>query len=129
MTISKRQPGRREHNHYIDTVLVDGKETFPALNRPIVETVRCDTLDQCNTSRAGNFIPKGRNRNPVNAANACTPDKFMYFGWEDRPQNMDGKKGDWLDPAWTDKDFNDIVVVMRCPRSGQLGDGLARLVS
>lgn len=128
MTISSRQPGRPEYNHYTDTVIADEKETFPGLSRAIVETVRCDNLDQCNTSKAGNIIPKGKNRTPSLSSSACAPGKFMYFGWEDRPQDMAGKKGDWLDPAWTDKDFNDIVVVMRCPRSGQLGDGLARLV-
>lgn len=124
-----KRPGRPEHNHYTDTVVVDGKETFPGLNRQIVETVRCDTRDQCDTSKSGHIIPAGRNRTPSLSNTACAPGKFMYFGWEDRPQDMDGAKGNWLDPAWTDKDFNDIVVVMRCPRSGQLGDGLARLVS
>lgn len=126
--IGGKFPGRPEHNHYTDTVVVEGKETFPGLNRPIVETVRCDTLDQCNTSKAGHIIPSGRNRNPSLSSTACSPGKFMYFGWEDRPQDMAGANGNWLDPAWTDRDFNDIVVVMRCPRSGQLGDGLARLV-
>lgn len=126
--IDGKTPGRPEHNHYTDTVVVDGKETFPGLNRQIVETVRCDTLDKCNTAKTGNIIPSGKNRNPTVSSVACEPGKFMYFGWEDRPQDMSGAKSNWLDPAWTDKDFNDIVVVMRCPRSGQLGDGLARLV-
>jgi Flp pilus assembly protein TadG len=127
-TIGGKTPGRPEHNHYTDTVVVDGKEAFPGLERPIVETVRCDTLDKCNTAKSGNIIPSGKNRTPALSPVACEPGKFMYFGWEDRPQNMTGASGNWLDPAWTDRDFNDIVVVMRCPRSGQLGDGLARLV-
>lgn len=126
--IGGKYPGRPEYNHYTDTVIVDGKETFPGLNRQIVETVRCDSLDQCNTSKSGHIIPSGKNRTPTLSPSACAPGKFMYFGWEDRPQDMTGAKSNWLDPAWTDKDFNDIVVVMRCPRSGQLGDGLARLV-
>jgi hypothetical protein len=127
--INNRNPGRPEHNHFTDTVIVEGKETFPGLERQIVETVRCDTLDKCNTNKSGHIIPSGRNRTPTVSDTACSPGKFMYFGWEDRPQDVEGANGSWLDPAWTDRDFNDIVVVMRCPRSGTLGDGLARLVS
>lgn len=128
-TISNRQPRRPVYDHFTDSVINDGVESFGGLTgKTILETVRCDSLDKCNPAKSGNAIgaPK-KNKTPRVDGNGCEPGKFMYFGWEDRPGGS-GAKGDWLDPDWTDKDFDDIAVVMRCPRSGQLGDGRTRLV-
>jgi hypothetical protein len=52
----------------------------------------------------------------------------MYFGWEDRPPGQPGPNANWTDPAWTDTDFDDIRIVMKCPAEGFLGDKLVRLV-
>jgi hypothetical protein len=52
----------------------------------------------------------------------------MYFGFEDRPPGQSGANGTWLDPAWTDTDYDDIRIVMKCPNSGRLGDAFVRLV-
>jgi len=63
-TISGRQPGRPQYNHFTDTELSGGVESFnfsPAL----VETVLCDTRDKCDTSKNGNIVPSGRNRRPT----------------------------------------------------------------
>lgn len=140
LRIDGREPNRPEHNHYTDTIVADGRESFPGLIQPITDNVRCDTLDACNPGAAGNiifppgFVRKNRHlpgggRVPARVApEGCAPGKFMYFGWEDRPQNQVGANTSWLDPAWTDADFDDIGVVMRCPRSGQLGTGKPRLV-
>lgn len=122
-------PQRPEFNHYTDTQIADGVEQFNGLDTSILETVRCDTADQCDPARPGNVIPDGGNRNPQVSGEPCLPGKFMYFGWEDRPPGQSGASGNWTDPAWTDTDFDDIRIVMRCPRTGRLGDGMSRLVA
>ncbi len=121
-------PRRPEFNYFSDTVIADGRETFSGTANSIIETVRCDELDKCDPSKPGNIIPKGKNRTPVKSDLPCMPGKFMYFGWEDRPPGQTGANRTWTDPAWTDRDFDDIRIVMRCPRVGRLGDGMARLV-
>ncbi|MBB6228896.1 hypothetical protein FHS79_003090 [Polymorphobacter multimanifer] len=126
-TVENRQPGRPVKELYTDTVITAGKETFALLRT--VETVRCDTLAKCNPDVSGNVIPRGKNRTPLATGQGCEPGKFMYFGWEDRPPGQSGVSSTWLDPAWTDRDYDDIAIVMRCPRGGRLGDGLPRLVS
>jgi hypothetical protein len=125
--VESRRPGRPEFNHFSDTVITDGAETF-AFPNPIVETVRCNSYAECDPSEPDNIIPTGRNRTPSLASTGCAPGKFMYFGWEDRPPGLTGASGSWLDPAWTDRDYDDIAIIMKCPNSGRLGDGLVRLV-
>jgi hypothetical protein len=126
-TVGGKKPGRPEINHYSDTIIDDGRETF-AFPQPLVETVLCTSYDQCDPSKSGNIIPSGKNRLPQTASEICSPGKFMYFGWEDRPPGQAGASRDWLDPAWTDRDYNDIAIILKCPNSGRLGDGLVRLV-
>jgi Flp pilus assembly protein TadG len=102
--------------HYTDTMITAGVESFPGLGaNNILETVRCDTLDKCDPSKSGSTVPKGKNRNPNRETQPCVPGKFMYFGWEDRTSG-------------SDKDFDDITMVMKCPKAGILGDGKTRLV-
>lgn len=102
--------------HYTDTKISAGVESFPGLgSNNILETVRCDTLDKCDPSKSGSTVPKGKNRNPNRETQPCVPGKFMYFGWEDRTSG-------------SDKDFDDITMVMKCPKDGILGDGKTRLV-
>jgi hypothetical protein len=105
--------GKGMWNHYTDTKIVNGVEDF-ALTNNILETVRCDTLAQC---VPGQQVPKGKNRTPKVETEPCLPGKYMYFGWEDRPPS-----------GSSDKDYDDIVIVMKCPKRGILGDGLTRLV-
>ncbi|MCG2840577.1 DUF4114 domain-containing protein [Sandaracinobacter sp. RS1-74] len=102
--------------HYTDTRITAGVESFPGLgSNNILETVRCDSLDKCDPSKPGSNVPKGRNRNPNKETQPCVPGKYMYFGWEDRTSG-------------SDRDFDDITMVMKCPKSGILGDGKTRLV-
>lgn len=106
-----------QHNHYTDTVISAGVEAFPGLKENMLENVRCDTLDKCDPSKSGSQVPKGKNRTPNKETQPCVPGKFMYFGWEDRPPT-----------SGSDKDYDDITMVMKCPKAGILGDGKTRLV-
>lgn len=121
-------PKRPEYNYYTDTRIADAKENFDGLTLASLETVLCNTADQCD-SRLPTFIGhKGRNRTPDVATGTCGPGKFMYFGWEDRPPGQTGANSTWTDPAWTDRDYDDIRLLMKCPKGGQLGDAFVRLV-
>ncbi|PZN93533.1 MAG: hypothetical protein DCF31_12350 [Alphaproteobacteria bacterium] len=121
-------PFRPEHNYYTDTRITGAVEHFDGLTMASLETVLCNTAAQCD-SRLPSFIGrKGRDRTPDRATGACAPGKFMYFGWEDRPPGQSGANGSWTDPAWTDRDYDDIRLLMKCPKGGQLGDAFVRLV-
>lgn len=128
--IDGRRPGRPEHNYFTDTTLENWVERFDLQGFNILETVRCDTAAQCTPGSGSSIIPSGRNRgNSRRRENQpCEPGKYMYFGFEDRPPNQSGAKSSWLDPAWTDTDYDDIRIVMKCPNSGRLGDANVRLV-
>jgi Flp pilus assembly protein TadG len=128
-TISGRQPGRPEFNYYTDTVLVDNVEQFDLQGFNILETVLCDTAAECGPGPES-IIPRGRNRalTRLREPSPCQPGRYMYFGFEDRPPDQPGPNASWLDPAWTDSDYDDIRIIMRCPASGRLGDARVRLV-
>ena len=130
-TVSGVQPGRPEHNYYTDTRIEAWVEQFDLQNFNILETVRCDSMEQCMPGTANSIIPAGRNRQNTRRRETqpCEPGKFMYFGFEDRPPGQTGANSNWLQPAWTDTDYDDIRIVMRCPASGRLGDAFVRLVS
>ncbi len=129
-TISGLQPGRPEHNYFTDTLLDNGSEIINLQGFNVLETVLCDSLDKCTPGTFGSQIPTGRNRAATRqrAAQPCQPGKFMYFGFEDRPPGQAGRADNWLWPAWTDSDYDDIRIVMKCPNSGRLGDAIVRLV-
>jgi hypothetical protein len=132
--ISGIQPGRPELNHYTDTMIDKGVETFNSETNKILETVLCNTSDKCDPSKSGTDVPIGKNRYTTKKSNTagCSPGKFVYFGFEDRP-GVNGKseaplgKG-WLEPGWTDYDYNDIAIRMKCPSGGKLADPYPRLV-
>jgi Flp pilus assembly protein TadG len=128
--IDGRRPGRPERNYFTDTQLENWVERFDLQGFNILETVRCDTRAQCTPGSGSSTIPTGRNRSNTRRRETrpCEPGKFMYFGFEDRPPNQAGANGSWLDPAWTDTDYDDIRIVMKCPSSGRLGDPVVRLV-
>ncbi|MGL5116133.1 MAG: pilus assembly protein TadG-related protein [Beijerinckiaceae bacterium] len=91
----------------------------------LLETVLCDTLDKCDPKKPGNIIPKGKNRKPKWAGSACTEGKYMYFGWEDRPVYHTTRAG--VD-NWTDGDFDDIRIVVECPKKPPEPFAVIRLV-
>jgi hypothetical protein len=111
---AKRPITGKENNYYSDTIVEDGRETFGTGVRKIIETVRCDSLQECKSQREGGVVPFGRNRRPVLETRPCVPGKYMYYGWEDRPTG--------------DADFDDIVFVMKCPTGRDVAYGASRLV-
>lgn len=128
--VSGFRPGRPEFNYYTDTVLNEGTEIIDLQGFNILETVLCDSIDQCTPDTLASQIPSGRNRAATRQRESqpCQPGRFMYFGFEDRPPGQAGRADNWLWPAWTDSDFDDIRIVMKCPNGGRLGDAVVRLV-
>lgn len=127
-------------NYYTDTTFsAEGVEEYdglvhPYTNQPvrIVETVLCDSIEECTTVSKGGIVPEGKNRTPLQASGQCvsTADqrKYMYYGWEDRPPGQTGASGGWEDFAWTDGDYDDITVVIECPYFEVDGERLPRLI-
>jgi Flp pilus assembly protein TadG len=118
-------------DHYTDTMIDNkGVETFKASTSKILETVLCDTSAKCDPSKPGTSVVTGKNRyNTKSTAGACAPGKFMYFGFEDSAGvNGVSVGGSWTDLGWTDYDYNDIAIRMKCPSSGRLADPYPRLV-
>ena len=101
-------PAGDVYNHYTDTIIEDGRERFDLGGLNILETYRCDTLDDCSPQG------EGVSHNPNHEDRPCVPGKYMYFGWEDRPTG--------------DRDFNDIVFKLTCPTGDTVKYGAARLV-
>ncbi len=112
-------PLRERYEYHTDTTLVEGVEQYDLDGWEILETVLCDTLADCRPASAGGVIPEGKNRVPRRATGACEPGKFMYYGWEDRPPGR----------GWTDRDYDDIRVIIACPVIELDGDKRIRLVS
>ena len=107
------------YNYYSDTENVSGVPTPRFENNvPILETVICDSLAQCKPTSQGGILPSGANRTPQQAQQACSPGKFMYFGWEDRPTGY----------GWTDSDYDDIRVVVECPKTSTTTTTTVRLI-
>ena len=132
---------RGRFNYYTDSELTSGQpEQYNDLTHPdtgqrvdILETVLCDTEFQCrNYRRDGGLLPNKRaNRTPERAAEGCTPEnagKYMYYGWEDRPPGQRGRARDWGDYAWTDSDYDDIRILVRCPEPVVDGERSVRLI-
>lgn len=94
-------------NHYTDTVLENGVSVYETEIPDMIETILCETPAQCDPRSPERIIPGNaqRNRDPQVNTRACMPGQLMYFGWEDRPPNIG---------AWTDRDYDDIRVVMSC---------------
>lgn len=109
----------RSYNYYSDTRMVAGVPTHQfANNVPILETVICDNLGQCKNKGNGGILPSGTNRTPQQATKACSPGKYIYFGWEDRPPGY----------GWTDSDYDDIRVIVECPSSTTTSTTVLRLI-
>jgi Flp pilus assembly protein TadG len=107
------------YNYYTDTVYTGGVESFDLGGYSMLETVLCDTFEECKEQSLGGVIPAGKNRTAQLTTRACQPGKFMYYGWEDRPPGF----------GWTDKDYNDIRIIIECPVSGDAsGKEVVRLI-
>jgi hypothetical protein len=110
-------PSAQHYEYYTDTVIRSGVEYYD-LGHEMLETVLCDSAKECVGESQGGIIPEGTERTPEHATQSCEPGKFMYYGWEDRPPGM----------GWTDRDYNDIRIVIECPKSDSSGEFVLRLV-
>ena len=144
-----RPPFAPVFEYFTDTRIVNGREIFDIIRvaedipgawnqwfRPgqvdqgfdMLETVRCDSLAECVGRSEGGILPEGRNRTPQVEDRGCTPGSYMYFGWEDRPPGQPGPNQNWLQPGWTDRSYDDIRIVMKCPESGEIGSRNVRII-
>lgn len=138
-------PSEPQFQYFTDTRIVDGVETYdmkmecnpsawfcpanpPSGGWSVLETVVCDTLTECMTYKPSGSIPQGKERQPEQAAQACSPGQFIYYGWEDRPPGMPYSSDDWTHIGWTDRDYDDIVFVIGCPTPQEVGLRNVRLV-
>lgn len=137
-------PGRRwdlvRFNYYTDSVIANDVEDYLGLTmqhvntahsdhgRPVnmMETVLCER-PRCDGPN--DRVPSGKNRhNPLRETRPCEPGKYMYYGFEDRPPGLAGPNGGWEDYAWTDRDYDDIRVIIPCPVPRPVGERHVRLV-
>lgn len=132
------------YNYYTDSVLdpVTNVETYEGLVLPrphngradILETVLCDTKEQCKPDDPRSIIPSGSGRQEgrpnerQRASQGCSPGKYMYYGFEDRPPGLPGGAHDWQWEAWTDADYDDIRIIIRCPEIVTSGERNVMLV-
>ena len=77
-----------------------------AENLNVLETKLCSNLGSCKRLSQGGTLPEGKNRSPNIETAACEPGMYMYFGWEDQPNEY----------VKSDMDFDDISFVMECPK-------------
>ncbi len=111
------------YKYYTDTVEREGQpnEHIGLASFTLMETILCDTIEQCTPNHRNSIIPKRPpKRPPLHASQGCTQGKFMYYGFEDRPKER---------YSGTDEDFNDIRIVMACPETVVVGERNPMLVS
>jgi hypothetical protein len=96
---------------YTDTIIKNGKIEFNfARGYTSLETILCNSLDECKFRKDGGIIPSGPfiEKTVVQHADSCPPGKYMYFGWEDL------EKGDPTGQRY-DANFFDVTYVLPCP--------------
>lgn len=111
-------PSAERYEYFTDTVMNQGAEQYDLAGWDILETVLCNTEAECRPRSQGGIIPEGKDRIPQRAKGACEPGKYMYYGWEDRPPGS----------GWTDRDYDDIRIIIACPEVEEVGDRVVRLV-
>lgn len=110
-------PLNENYSYFTDTTLTPA-ETYDLGGWAILETVLCPSLESCKPTNQGGIIPYGKNRTPQRAAEACSPGKYMYYGWEDRPPGRGS----------SDRDYDDIRIVLSCPTTEAVGQDVVRLI-
>lgn len=113
-----RQTGVERYEFHTDTVYDQGLPQYDLGGYQILETVLCRNLNECRPVSQGGVIPEGVNRTPQRANQPCASGKYMYYGWEDRPPGL----------GWTDRDYDDIRVIVECPVMEQVGERSVRLI-
>ena len=121
-------PKALRFDYYTDTVVENGIDKHDLGGWSVLETALCNTRKECEQVSRGGIVPEGKNRTPVQAKGTCTPGKYMYYGWEDRPPGRKGPAKDWTDIAWTDRDYDDIRIVIKCPTLEPAAERMVRLV-
>jgi len=111
-------PNVERYDYYSDTEIRNGLENYDLGGWDILETVLCNNLEECVPVSQGGVIPEGRDRIPQRANQPCAPGKYMYYGWEDRPPGR----------GWTDRDYDDIRIIIECPVREQVGERTVRLI-
>lgn len=111
-------PLRERYVYHTDTVILNDVEDHDLGGWNMLETVLCDSLEQCRPRSEGGIIPEGKERVPERAREACEPGKYMYYGWEDRPPGR----------GWTDRDYDDIRLVIGCPTERLDGEKRVSLI-
>lgn len=106
------------YEYYTDTTMAAGAERYNLGNKDILETVLCNRESDCVGESQGGIIPEGKNRDPQRTTKSCSPGKYMYYGWEDRPPGS----------GWTDEDYDDIRIVIGCPTVEEVGNREVRLI-
>jgi Flp pilus assembly protein TadG len=88
---------------------------------PLVETALCTTNVDCRPLSDGGLLPNLGVKNktkPQTASGACSEGKSMYYGWEDRPPSAGG----------SDRDYDDIRLVVSCPTLEKVGAKEVRII-
>ena len=82
-------------------VSLDGKAT------DTLETVLCQSKSECQPRASGGVLPDAHQtgRTPAVNTRACVAGQYLSFGWEDR-----------LASEGSDRDFDDIRLVISCPK-------------
>lgn len=82
---------------------------------PMLETIVCDSLTACVSQSLGGILPNNHvTHTPQTSQKSCEEGKFMYYGWEDRPGG--------------DRDYDDIRVVVSCPKQVKVSDKKLKIV-
>lgn len=113
-----QQTGVERYEFYTDTVYAQGMPKYDLGGFEILETVLCNNLAECKPVSQGGIIPEGTDRIPQRANKPCEPGKYMYYGWEDRPPGL----------GWTDRDYDDIRLIVECPAMEKVGERSVRLI-
>ncbi|MGP1274005.1 MAG: TadE/TadG family type IV pilus assembly protein [Caulobacterales bacterium] len=121
-------PNPCRHRYFSDTSRVNGEERHAGLQYDILETILCDSLEDCRPASEGGILPSGTGRTPQQATQGCSPGRYMYFGWEDRPPGLPGGTANWTQMGWTDRDYDDIRIIMECPALDVSSERYVRLI-
>lgn len=82
---------------------------------PMLETIVCDTQSNCVSQSRGGILPNNHiSHRPQSSQKSCEEGKYMYYGWEDRPGG--------------DEDYDDIRIVVSCPKQVKVADKKLKIV-
>lgn len=100
----------------IDTSTGNVVQTVDVQRYPLLETILCDNKGKCKSKGQGGVLPDNHQtgRTPATATAACEEGKYMYYGWEDRPGG--------------DQDYDDIRLVVACPKEIKVSDKQVHIV-